>query len=88
MKTLPGDQPGEVQDDVEVIALPLRSNRRLALGVHTFQQRAYWHLVHGALQRDGRWAELRRLSFPVSSAEAFGTAFAQLLQYLRSGDRS
>ncbi len=90
MKTPSGEQPAlQVRDDdIEVVALPLRGNRRLGLGTHRFQQRAYWHLTHAALQRDGTWAELRRLSFPVSSAEAFGAAFAQLLQYLRSGDRS
>ena len=88
MKHACGKQVAQVQDDdVEVVALPLRGNRRLALGLHTFQQRSYWHLAHGALQRDGNWAELRRLSFPVSSAEAFAAAFAQLLEHIRSGAR-
>jgi hypothetical protein len=30
---------------------------------------------------------LRRLSFPLSSAEAFAAAFAQLLEHIRSGAR-
>ena len=89
MKHACGGQPSQVQDDdVEVVALPLRGNRRLGLGTHRFQQRAYWHLTHAALQRDGSWAELRRLSFPASSAEAFAAAFAQLLEHIRSGEGS
>jgi hypothetical protein len=75
------------EDEVEVAAVPLRANRRVGLGTHCFQARRYWHLSHAALQTEGSWFELRRLSFPVSSAEAFGAAFGQLLEYIRTGRR-
>jgi hypothetical protein len=88
MKTLPEQPASQVQDDDrELVVLPLRAGRRLGLGLHSFQQRKYWHLLHCAQQRDGSWSELRRLSFPLASAEAFGAAFQEFLQHVRSGAR-